>query len=818
MNKILLAFSLSLLLVGSAGGQSTALDRRPNRDKQGQAPRPTSSIKGQITSSEGPVEHASVYLEGTSIHTTTNAQGEYSLNAPLGAHTLCVKAMNMPLHKERIRLSAPNEPITHNVRLRGNKSRLLNEQTVLGRKRGGKERDQGFAVQLVETQRVATQTIQTSELLERTAGVKVRQDGGLGSHTHFNINGFSGNAIRIFIDGTPADNYGSAFSIQSIPPALIERIEVFKGVVPGYLASDALGGAINIVLKEQSRSTLQTSYSYGSFGTHQWNASGSLRTPKGLAAEGSAFYNYSDNDYEVWGKEIELKDYTGRITPTTQRMRRFHDAYRSYGARASIGVVRKPWADKLMLTGTFSESYKEMQHGITMRNVYGDRHTRSDSRVVGIAYSKRNLLTDGLDLTLDASYSWLGRQVIDTAGIMYSWSGPILDPSGRPIRYTSGAEASRQPTMATNDDQTLVVRAMLSYQIDKHSQAHVGYLFNDFHRSVSDEKEDPTLVSLQDIRDLSKGVLTATYERSDLSGRLRSSIFYKNYGQRATSHEPYLSAGQVQVRSFSKRVNFSGYGLTLAYAVTPTLQLVASAERALRMPSPNELFGNASANLLPPATELEPERSTNVNLGANYRVSLGLHHLALNGTLLYRDTRGMIRQAIMGGSFDFSRYENLENVLSYGADVEISYDYDQKLEARLSISKLRALFNTEFDQVGDRYQYYRMHIRNEPSFKINGSLSYTQPNLFTRGGRGSIYANINYVEAFNRDWSNVGSNNLAIIPTLLVTDLGLTYSFPGYRVAVSLDAKNIFDRQVYDNYGLQKPGRSFFGKVTLRIL
>lgn len=817
MNKILTALALALAITQGLIAQKNErpAEYRKARSERSERDQRSASVRGRITSSDGALEYATVYLHGTNIHTATNARGEYHLPIPAGKHSLRVQYVGMASHSEEISVRG-GERLIRDIRLSADGSQVLREQVVVGRREGRRERDLGFAVQLVETQALASQSIQTSEILERAAGVKVRQDGGLGSRTNFNINGFSGNAVRIFIDGTPADNYGSAFSLQSIPPSLIERIEVFKGVVPGHLASDALGGAINVILKDQRRTSLQTSYSLGSFNTHQWNMTGSLRSSKGFALEGSAFYNYSDNDYEVWGKDIELKDYLGRVRPATERMRRFHDAYSSYGARASVGLVRQSWADKFMLTGIFSDTYKEMQHGTTMRNVYGDRHSRGDSRILELTYHKKGLLPR-FDLALDASYSWIGRQIIDTVGIMYSWAGPILNASGQPLRYTKGAEVASQPTLARDDDKTLMLRAMLTYHFTKTSHLHLGYLFNDFRRSVSDPLEDPRLVQLADTRDLAKGVLTATYERIDLDGKLRSSLFYKHYHQHATSHEPYLSSGEVLTNSFSKDVNFSGYGITLSYSLTPRLQLLGSAERALRMPSPNELFGNSSANLLPPATELEPERSTNVNLGAIYTLDLGAHRLGLNGTLLYRDTRGMIRQAIMGGSFDYSRYENLENVLSYGIDTELTYSYDHRLEARISLSKLQALFNTEYDQLGDRYQYYRMHIRNEPSFKVNGTLSYTQPNLFARGGRGTIHTSINYVEAFHRDWSNVGSNNLAIIPTLLTTDLGLSYSFPKHRLTLSLDAKNIFDRQVYDNYGLQKPGRSLFAKVSYRI-
>jgi outer membrane receptor protein involved in Fe transport len=90
----------------------------------------------------------------------------------------------------------------------------------------------------------------------------------------------SGNSVRIFIDGISISTYGESFSLNSIPPALIERIEVYKGVIPAHLADDALGGAINVILKKGGMNNLSASVSYGSFNTFQTNFNASFREEK----------------------------------------------------------------------------------------------------------------------------------------------------------------------------------------------------------------------------------------------------------------------------------------------------------------------------------------------------------------------------------------------------------------------------------------------------------------------------------------------------------------------------------------------------------
>jgi outer membrane receptor protein involved in Fe transport len=677
----------------------------------------------------------------------------------------------------------------------------------------------GFAVNVIETQKTAIQSVQTNELLDRSAGVRVRQDGGLGSRINYNINGLSGEAIKIFIDGIPASNYGASFSLNSIPPSLIERIEIYKGIVPAYLAEDALGGAINIVLKQRRTKSLSSSYSLGSFNTHKWDMSGSYRWIKGLTVDGSAFYNYSDNSYKVWGDDIYFVNYQGAITESKgKKVKRFHDGYESAGAKLSLGFTDVNWADRLLLGVVLSQDYKEVQNGITMRTVYGDRHTRRNSGVLTLKYHKEEFLTDGLSISIDAAHSYLSRQIIDTVGIMYDWAGPIRNPDGSYVRYNSGAEIGNAKTTAINRDDTNTARVNLSYKIDENHTLYANYLFNDFQRDASDKYQPVALQRLKNTRDLQKNILSFTYENLAFSGRLRSNIFYKHYFQRVTSNEPFLENGEYKVNTIRKNIHYGGYGVTLSYLLLPDLYLLGSAEKTLRLPNADELFGNLADNLLPPSPGLEPEKSFNANIGVNYRYTTGDHSFGAHSSIYYRDTEGMIREAIRSGSFVYSQFENLEDVFTRGVDAEINYNYKDKVNFRFNVSKFDVLFNTKHDSRGNPYQFYRMQIRNEPSFKFSGNITYSHNDLFLKGSGTTVYYSTTYVEGFLRNWSNVGSSNLSRIPTQYPMDLGMAYTFPANRFVVSFDVKNIFDKQVYDNFGLQKPGRGFYAKVSCFIL
>lgn len=752
-----------------------------------------------------------------SIQSTENGHYEFN-DVANGIYQLNVGIDNF---KEKEKIEIKNTDLSKDFYLTDlNNGQLLDDLVIQLESDKEKLEKQGYAINVIETKEASLRNMQTNELLDRIAGVKIRQDGGLGSRINYNLNGMTGNAIKIFIDGVPSTNFGQSFSLNSISPALIERIEVYKGVVPGYLSEDALGGAINIILKKNNRNILTGSYSYGSFNTHQANLNGSFQTEKGFLIDFSSFYNHSDNNYEVWGEDITFRDYQGSLT-RNHKAKRFHDAYTSLGSKIDVGWADVKWADRFTIGGVFSEDYKEIQHGVTMQRVFGDRHTRRHANIATLNYKKNNFITEGLSLNLDASYSKLKNQAIDTVGIMYDWRGPILYPDGTPVRYSSGSELGSRKTAEVNINKTFVFRGNIGYQINDKNAVFVNYLFNDFKREVSDEFLPLGLQLLQNTRDLRKNITTVTYENLAFDARLKTNIFFKHYKQTVTSNEPIqVQANPVpiyDIKKFEKTEEFNGYGGALSYELTPKIFILASAERAIRFPNETEIFGNV-ASLLNPGN-VHAEKSFNANLGFNIGLfSYKKHGLKSNISFFYRDTEGMIRQAETPGNSGTSYYENLDDVLTTGFDAEITYTYANKFNLTLNISKFDVLFNTKYNEKGEEYLYYRQQIRNEPSFKYNLSAAYYFEGVFLKKSKASVYYNINYVKGFRRNWSNVGLTNLDNIPTQFSNDAGFMYSFPSQKVTFGFDVKNIFNKQLYDNYGLQKPGRAFYGKITFNIL
>ena len=244
------------------------------------------------------------------------------------------------------------------------KEKELSDVSVVGKDRTQRLREGAFSVNAVNIGDKANSINDITEIINRTAGVKVRTQGGMGSDFDLSVNGLSGNSIRYFIDGVPLETKGAGMKFSDIPINLIQHIEIYKGVVPSSFGIDALGGAVNIVTKASSPNAstpppyLDASYSIGAFGTHQLNVNGQYVLPKTkLILRPVIAYNHSKNNYTM--KEVEVWDEESRKYLPTER-KRFHDGYTSFLAQFEAGFTNMPWADAAFITASFSQMHKEL--------------------------------------------------------------------------------------------------------------------------------------------------------------------------------------------------------------------------------------------------------------------------------------------------------------------------------------------------------------------------------------------------------------------------------------------------------------------------
>ena len=765
------------------------------------------------TKNDTPIDFATVHLSGTHFGCLTDDKGAYKLEVPAGAYRLIVSSLGYKQQEIPVEIKSH---LNLNVTLEENEH-MLDEVVITAKTDSRKEREKGFAISAIDTKKAAFSNLQTSELLNRTSGVKLRQSGGAGSDIQYNINGLSGNSIRIFIDGIPMENYGNSFSISSLPPSLIEKIDVYKGVVPAHLTDDALGGAINVVLKQPTTSTISTSYTFGSLNTHKWDLNANYRNHKnGLTIQGTAFFNHSDNNYKVWGDPIKITDpQNGKVEKI--KAERFHDAYQSKGLTLNAGFTKVEWADKLLLGLIYSDMKKDIQHGATMDVVYGNRHSNQHALMGKIQYEKRNLVPN-LDVSVNATLSRGNRQIVDTIPYMYNWLGEIMtDRNGNLLTWNKGGGEAGKATLAKNIETTLAGRARVAYHFLPTHFIAGNVLFNGFARDVKDPYLTEAEQRFTDTRKIRKVILSLDYNGKFLDEKLQTNAFYKHYIQGVRLTDPIMNNGIMEAEHISRSINDYGLGGALSYQLGQKLILTTSAEYATRLPGVTELLGNTTNNIQS-SYHLMPEKSVNINVGAIIGMfKVNGHRFESDINLFYRDVTDMIQKTLTNPTDEMYGYENLGKVRSMGVDAVLKYNFKHRLFSELNLSYTDTRFNLRYDKHGTEYIYYKDRLRNTPYFTSNWNVEYVFDDYIQKGSRMIFTYNMGYVHQFYRNWESLGGAGKAIIPSQWVHDIAIAYTFPKKNITLSADVKNLLNEQVFDNWALQKPGRMFLIKLSYSI-
>ena len=684
-----------------------------------------------------------------------------------------------------------------------NDTLVIRNATVTAKSREQKLREGAFAVGALNIRLQASTLQSLTQAIDRSSGIRIREEGGVGSEFDLSINGMSGNSIRYFLDGMPLDAKGTGMTLANLPVNIIERVEIYKGVIPVSFGSDALGGAVNIVTNRSRRNYLDFSYGIGSFHTHKADFSAQYTGRKtGLIFKPVISANYSKNDYLMRGVKVRNEDRTAFVI---KDLPRFHDDYLSLFGQMEAGVADRSWADAFFVSASVSKVDKDIQTGATQDRVIGmaERHTQSLN--VSARYEKVDFLTDGMQFQISASHTTDHSQTIDTTYRRYYWDGSYIDGSYSEIR-------SRGKTLRHYRRPLTVVRSNLSYRLAEGHELALNYVFNRAGNRQTDDW-DTDFVPTDDV--LAKHVAGLSYDQSLLSGRLNNAFFVKDYVNHLMIGQNELpSTTGANVVQGSDTKNYVGYGLGTRYLFFDPLAVKGSYEHSVRLPISRELLGNGST--VYPNVALKPEISENFNVGLFGTVDLGGGHsisYEMNGFVRLVDN--YIR-ATVTETESMMQYVNVAAVHIKGVDGEIRYDWAGKLHVAANASYDDSRDMRKYTQSGDLSVTYRNRTPNRPWTYANTEVSYSFYDVGLRGSRLRLSADYQWVHWFYLTWAAFGSaSSKSKVPTQHITNASLLYSWHANRYNVSLECTNLFDALAFDNYMLQKPGRAFFLKFRL---
>jgi len=669
--------------------------------------------------------------------------------------------------------------------------------------------DKGILWNTIDTKRFYSASADLAQTLKSTTGLKIREEGGMGSDYKLSLNGFTGKQVKIFMDGLPLDNAGSSVSLNNLPVNMAESIEVYKGISPVELGSDILGGAINIVTRKEA-DYLDFSFTGGSFNTQKLSLNTSFNNKtKGFLLRSMFFLNRSDNDYKVFVSSRNLE--TG-ASDNENWYRRFHDEFKSAGIQFQTGIYNKPWADLLLFSLLASGNMKDIQNGVVMEDVYGMMKSKGWSVIPGIQYKKNSFVIKDLDLKVQTSLNRSDFQITDTSAYIFNWAGQWkTDESSS--NGSKGGERSRSRNK--NSDLDWVSTILLNYKTNKADNFSLNLSNSVFYRESYDP-ENPLAPANLFPSSLNKFVSGLNWTKSITD--FNFNLFAKSYFMSAKGYK-LADAFTENEREEEVRYNYflPGFGGSVLWNLARNNRVRFSFERTNRMPDSNEIFGDGVFVVY--SSGLKPERSNNLNIGYNFSNDTKIGFIGLDMGLIYRMTYDYIRldQSVSGGN---RTMQNKGKVETMGFETEVSYK---------PVKSFRSVLNFTWQNITDRQEFessggftggmtknvtYGFRLPNIPVLFGNANLGY---DLNLNDNKLSVDFDAHFTDEYYLVYSELGTstfNDKYIIPGQFSQDLRLTWSKKGLPHYVSVECRNLTNQILFDSYRLQKPGRSIM--VTYR--
>jgi hypothetical protein len=644
------------------------------------------------------------------------------------------------------------------------------------------------------------QSADLGTVLDRVQGLNVARQGGLGSEARLSLNGFSGEQLRLYLDGVPFELAGFAFGITSVPVALVDRIELYRGVVPLRFGADALGGVLQLVSSTRQYGTGVTgSLQVGSFSTVRGSATAHARDPRsGVYGAITGFVDHTRNNYDV---DVQVSDTAGQLHDAT--VPRFHDGYGARGVVAEAGIVGKPWCERLLVRGFYSEYDKDLQSNPIMTAPYGAVRYGEQLGGVSLALAQPDAFSHGIDLDAVLAYSHRRTRFVDRSDQVYDWYGRPIFTRPQPGEI----DGVPHDAVLWRDDVYarlgVVARLPRAMRLQVSTTARYQASHGESLMGVTPGTPDP-LAGARTLLKITSGV---EHTAELWGGRVENIVAFKHHHLRAQAQLAVSGAGLQPISLDDDQVGASEALRVRLY--DQRLWLKASYEYATRMPAPNEIFGDGI--LVIPNAQLRAETSHNANLSLDFAAHgrAGAWSGELNG--FFRQARDLI--VLLATANGYS-YQNVLEARALGLEGTLRWHAPGDwvaLEVTATYQDLRNLSTSGAyaDYRGDR-------LPNQPWLFVHAALRVQHRRLFRRHDELALTWFTRYVHGFDRDWESLGAPQYRLsVATQVSQSLSITYLL---RLAVltsfALDLDNLTDARLFDVYGAQRPGRAVYGKIV----
>ena len=753
----------------------------------------SAELSGKITdkATQKPLMGADIYLKELKKGGSTDMQGYYHLKGiPEGTYTIIGSYLGYQSFSKKIYLKG-QERLDISLK---EQAEEIGGITVSSKSIAHQKKEESMPVTVIDMSNMRGTVSNVQDILAKTVGVTLRTSGGVGSSSRISIRGLEGKRIGFFIDELPMSEQTDYLDINDIPIDMIDRIEIYKGVVPARFGGSSLGGAINIVIREYPDKYADLSYGYESFNTHK--AQGVFK--RNLKARGLVFgigggYTTSDNNYTFDSPYRE-----------GLRITRNHDKYRKYIVGGSF-KAKKWWFDEVEFEPVVVKTYKEIQ-GIE----YNIREAHSESLMAGLAnkLTKDNFLTEGLNFDMFSGVVLTQMNFIDKATRRYEWDGSSYPT---PSRY-GGEVGYNFPSDSDDQKLSFINKTNLEYIINERHSFNFNSVFSIAKGTPKDELKTLSLGKQVNFDSrMHSWVSGLTYDLRSLNDVFLNSLTLRYYQYTMhTQMAPLFVPGKYDV---DLQKNNWGVNNAMRYRFLPSLMGKLSAGYEVRIPSENELLGDGISVV--PSADLLPERNASANLGLLFDLT-GKHptNAQIEMNFFYMYLQDMIRYTagLIG-----AQYQNFGEMRTLGVEFEAKADV---------LPSLYAYVNTTYQDLRDTRDYepastvpnptkYK-RMPNIPYLMANAGMEFHRENLFGGSGQNTrLFADVAFVEEYFYDFELTQLQKRRI-PRSTTIDIGFEHSFLNNKLFISGKLRNVTNEKTLSEFNRPLPGIN--GGVKIRMI
>lgn len=223
------------------------------------------TITGKVISNGEPVPYANVMVKGTTIGIAADKSGNYTLTGiPSGSRVVEVRAMGYGSMRKTVDVrEGQTAELNFNLStkaLRGNEIVVTGSRDEVLRKESPVIVSTVTAEELTEVVQAAT----VSEGLNFATGLRMENDCQNCGFNQLRMNGLEGPYSQILINGRAVFSaVAGVYGLELIPTNMIERIEIVRGGGSALYGSNAIGGTVNLILKDPVVNSYEFSGSSG---------------------------------------------------------------------------------------------------------------------------------------------------------------------------------------------------------------------------------------------------------------------------------------------------------------------------------------------------------------------------------------------------------------------------------------------------------------------------------------------------------------------------------------------------------------------------